>query len=175
MTAMNMCGRILIGLGVGLVSFQAMGADLVDKHIAARNVTPEEAAVWKVEDEYWGRSGCCGHENIMGNGKWLDYISDDAQVWNPGAAGVESKPAMQMWERSSAAFEGTRIEYELYPQAMVIHGNVAIAFYRFRVVSVSKDAPNKPNVGQGRYVDVWVRDRPGAQWKYLTWTGGAGS
>ena len=42
----------------------------------------------------------------------------------------------------------------------VVHGNVAVLFYRFRVVSVSKAEPNKPNVGQGRFVDVWVRERP---------------
>ena len=172
---MNMHGRILIALGMGFLSFRATGADLVDKHIAAKNVTAEEAAVWKAEDEYWGRSGCCGHENLMDNKKWLDYVSDDAMVWSPGAAGVESKAATLMWEQAQHPYEGKRIEYELFPQAMVIHGNVAIAYYRFRVVSVTKENPDKPNVGQGRYVDVWVRDRPGAPWKYLTWTGGSGS
>jgi len=99
-------------------------------------------------------------------------VSDDALVWAPNTAGVESKSASKMWTKAMEGFGGTRVQYELYPQSMVIHDNVAIAFYRMRVLSVSKETPNKQNVSQGRYVDVLVRDRPGAMWKYLTYTRG---
>ena len=165
---MNMHGRFLIALGVGLLSFQAIGAGVVvDRHIAAKNLTAEEAEVWKAEDEYWGRSGCCGHEDLVSSGKWLDYLADDAMVWS--GAGPQSKSSMKMWHDAEGAYEGTRLDFELYPQATVIHGNMAILYYRFRVVTLTKDSPNKPSVSNGSFVDVWVRDRPGARWKYITW------
>jgi len=169
----NMHGRILLALSIGFLSFQAIGADSVDKHVAAKNLTADEASLWRAVDEYWGRSGCCGHENLMANKKWLERVADDGMVWNPGAAGVQNKSSMEMWQKAGEEFGGKRIEYELYPQATQIHGNVGVAYYRFRVVSVSKTEPDKLNVGQGRYVDVFVRDRPGAQWKYFTWIGGS--
>lgn len=168
-----------IALAIGLCSSQIKGAEIVDAHISAKNLTADEAAVWTVIDREWGRSGCCGHEDLVTNGKYLDDYTDDAICWYYGAAGPITKAAMKMWTEATEvptqgreALHSTRIAYELYPQGLVIHGNTAVAHYRYRVVSVSKDNPNKPDVGQGRFSDVLVRDNAKAPWKFVSFIGG---
>jgi hypothetical protein len=177
---MKIHAAVPIALAIGLFSLRAMGAEVVDAHISAKNLTPDEAAVWTVIDREWGRNGCCGHQDVVSNGRYLDDYTDDAICWYYGAAGPITKAAMKMWTEATEvpnggrheAFHSTRIAYELYPQGLVIHGNTAVAHYRFRVVSVNKDNPNKADVGQGRFSDVLVRDNPKAPWKFVSFVGG---
>ena len=176
---MKLQTAVPIALVIGIFSLPLMSAEVVDAHISAKNLTADEAAVWTVIDREWGRSGCCGHQDVVSNGRYLDDYSDDAIGWYYGAAGPITKAAIKMWTEATEmpsqgreAFHSTRVQYELYPQGLVIHGNVAVAHYRFRVVSLSKDNPNKPDYGQGRFTDVLVRDNPKAPWKYLAWAGG---
>ena len=141
---------------------------------AAAQSKADEAAVWAVIDKEWGRSGCCGREDLMTNLRYLDLVTDDAIVWFWGTPAPMTKPSMRT---SDAALEtpdkpwvATRVAYELYPQGIVIHGNTAVAHYRCKVATVDKS--NKLENSECRFTDVLVRDRPGAGWKLLSWVGG---
>ena len=119
-----------------------------------------------------GRSGCCGREDLRASSRYLDLLTDDALVVSGGPNRL-SKPSMKMFDQAvddNHPFENKRIAYELYPQGLVIHGNVAIAHYICAVRVIDKD--NKVESSQCRSTDVLVRDRPGAEWKLITWVTG---
>jgi hypothetical protein len=162
----------LISLAFALTS-GSVGAQL-QTNITRMHFKPEETAVWAVIDKEWGRSGCCGRENLMTNLRYLDLVSDDAIVWFWGAAAPMTKESMRTsdgaLETPDKPWVPTRVAYELYPEGLVIHGNTAVAHYRCRVATVDKD--NKLESSNCRFTDILVRDRPGAEWKFLSWVGG---
>ena len=130
----------------------------------------DAAAVWEVIDEEWGRSGCCGRENLMPNSKYLDLLTDDAVVWFTNAPHPVTKESMKKSDATIAEnkpAEPRRIGYELYPQGLVIHANTAIAHYTCTVTVVTKD--NTVNHNACRSTDILVRDRPGAPWRLISW------
>lgn len=141
--------------------------------LTRRDAKPEEAAVWAVIDKEWGRSGCCGRENLMTNLRYLDLVTEDAIVWFWGNPAPMTKESMRTsdgaLETADKPWATTRVAYELYPEGIVIHGNTAVAHYRCRVATV-KD--NKLETSNCRFTDVLVRDSPGTQWKFLSWVGG---
>jgi hypothetical protein len=173
---------MVLYLACGLLTRTALSADFGARiDIDTKTLSADAIAVWTVIDREWSRSGCCGGEDLMSNHRYLDLMSDDGIGWEAGAAGPESKASVKMWAEKMELprgdrppYHGLRLMYQLYPQALIIHGNVAVAHYRFRVSYQNKDNPDKLDNSQGRFTDVLVRDRPGADWKYLSWIGSAG-
>src|SRR6185312_9044957 len=163
---------ILLALTATLAAGQA-GAQL-ETNITRMDLKPDEAAVWKVIDKEWGRSGCCGRENLMTGLRYLDLVTDDAIVWFWGQPAPMTKESMRTsdgaLETPDKPWATTRVAYELYPEGLVIHGNTAVAHYRCRVAVVNKE--NKLETSNCRFTDILVRDRPGAEWKFLSWVGG---
>lgn len=158
----------LTALCISLASAQQL-----QTNITRMGLKGDATAVWAVIDREWGRSGCCGREDLRASSRYLDLLTDDALVWYWGAPNPLSKPSMKMFDQAvddNHPFENKRIAYELYPQGLVIHGNVAIAHYICAVRVIDKD--NKVESSQCRSTDVLVRDRPGAEWKLITWVTG---
>jgi ketosteroid isomerase-like protein len=60
------------------------------------------------------------------------------------------------------------VAHELYPLAIVVHGDVAVAHYLY--TSAFKRRDGDVEVNNGRYSDVLVRTPDG--WKFLSWHGG---
>ena len=73
-----------------------------------------------------------------------------------------------MWSRFSET-QGKMVAHELYPLAIVIRGDVAVAHYLYTSAYQGKD--DEVEMNNGRYSDVLVRTDSG--WKFLTWHGGA--
>src|SRR6185437_9427702 len=104
----------------------------VSTNITRMNLSPEQAAVWNAVDKQWGRSGCCGREDLWGPQiKLLDLLADDAQVWYWGQSSPLTKESIRMWadatQRPGKSWARKRVAYELYPEGLVIHGNTAVA------------------------------------------------
>ena len=71
------------------------------------------------------------------------------------------------WNRFSEQL-GRVARYELYPLAITIHGDVAVAQYLYSVAF--KDRDGKFEMTNGRYTDILVRTEDG--WKFIAWHGG---
>lgn len=148
----------------------------VQTNISRMKFTPEQQAVWNAIDKQWGRSGCCGRENLWGpNIRWLDLLAEDAMVWFWGDPAPTDRESERMWSdlvsRPEKPWAAKRIAYELYPQGLVIHGNTAVAHYRFKDTEQGPDG--KLSTSNGRFTDVLVRDRPNGPWMLLSWVGGS--
>ena len=159
--------------GVASAQSEASGFTPPQTNITRMHLTGDAAAVWAVIDREWGRSGCCGRQDLMQNSRYLDLLSDDALVWFWGAPAPVSKESQRMEDAARAdskAWQDKRIAYELYPQGLVIHGNVAVAHYTCSVSVVDKN--NEIKTSSCRSTDVLVRERAGAPWKFLTWVTG---
>lgn len=178
LTLSVLCGA-LAAASLGLADGQSARVNVpppVQTNITRLNLSPEQAAVWNAVDKQWGRSGCCGREDLWGvDIRWLDLLADDAQVWYWGQPAPLRKDSIRMWadatQRPEKPWARKRVAYELYPEGLVIHGNTAVAHYRYRDSEVATDG--KLETTQGRYTDILVRERPGAQWMLLSWVGGA--
>jgi ketosteroid isomerase-like protein len=72
-----------------------------------------------------------------------------------------------MWDRYTDK-QGSLEEHELYPLAIVVHGDVAVAHYLYS--SAYEDKDGESEINNGRYTDVLVRTEDG--WKFLAWHGG---
>lgn len=167
-----------IGALIGVCSSLATAQPLQNKQPLQTNITRmglkgDAAAVWAVIDREWGRSGCCGREDLRGGSRYLDLLTDDALVWFWGAPAPVSKPSQRMFDEAidqAKPNEPKRIAYELYPQGLVLHDNTAIAHYTCTVTVV--DSSNNAKTSACRSTDILVRDRPGAEWKLISWVTG---
>ena len=74
----------------------------------------------------------------------------------------------KMWNRFTES-QGKVVAHELYPLAIVIHDDIAIAHYLYTSAYTNKDGEVEMN--NGRYTDVLVRADDG--WKFLFWHGGS--
>ena len=60
------------------------------------------------------------------------------------------------------------VAHELYPLAIVVDGDVAIAHYLYTSAYQNKD--DEVEMNNGRYTDILVRTAEG--WKFIAWHGG---
>jgi ketosteroid isomerase-like protein len=72
-----------------------------------------------------------------------------------------------MWDRFGDD-QGKMVQHELYPLAIVIDGDVAVAHYLYTSAYENKD--DEVELNNGRYTDILVRTDDG--WKFIAWHGG---
>ena len=125
--------------------------------------TDDAADVWATIEGQWAAEQ-------KGDNDWLDQsLTDDFSGWPNESPAPRSKSSMKMWDRFSDD-QGSTIQHELYPLAIVVHGDVAVAHYLYTSAYQSK-ADKKVEVRNGRFTDVLVRTEDG--WKFVAWHGGA--
>ncbi len=121
----------------------------------------DEAAVWATVEQQW-------RAVKRGESKWVeDLLSADFVGWPKDSPAPRNKTSMRVWTEFSLR-QGELLEYELYPQSIVVHGNMAVVHYLYTTA-------NKPKGGDlvtrnGRYTDILVRADSG--WKFVAWHGG---
>ena len=127
----------------------------------ATSVNDESADVWAAVEDQWDAEK-------KGDKKWTDrMLHEDFSGWGKESPAPRSKASTQMWDRFSDE-QGNIIEHELYPLAIVVNGDAAIAHYLFS--SAYQDKDDKVEMNNGRYTDVLVRTENG--WKFIAWHGG---
>ena len=72
-----------------------------------------------------------------------------------------------MWDRFNDG-QGQMIAHELYPLAIVVEGDLAVAHYLYS--SAYEDKDEEVELSNGRYTDILVRTDDG--WKFIAWHGG---
>lgn len=127
----------------------------------AQEETDDQADVWAVVEQTW-------NADAKGDKKWIDrYLTDDFSGWGNAAPAPRSKASTKMWDRFNDS-QGRSVAHELYPLAIVVHGDVAVAHYLY--TSAFEDKDGDVEVNNGRYSDVLVRTDDG--WRFLSWHGG---
>ncbi len=129
---------------------------------AAQDTAADQASVWAVVERQWNAVEA-------GDKKWMDeLLADDFTGWPKNAPAPRNKASTKMWNRFNES-QGTVVAHELYPLAIVVHDDVAVAHYLY--TSAYKNKDDEVEMNNGRYTDVLVRTGDG--WKFLTWHGGA--
>jgi ketosteroid isomerase-like protein len=134
---------------------------LLSGFAAAQDTVGDQAGVWAVIERQW---------NAVEDGdkKWIDeLLADDFTGWPKNAPAPRNKASTKMWNRFNES-QGKVVAHELYPLAIVIHGDVAVAHYLY--TSAYKNKDDDVEMNNGRYSDVLVRTDDG--WKFLSWHGG---
>ncbi|MDZ7643468.1 MAG: aminotransferase class I/II-fold pyridoxal phosphate-dependent enzyme [Woeseiaceae bacterium] len=127
---------------------------------AAAQDSPE-AAVWSAVERQW-RAERDGDES------WVDeLLSADFVGWPKESPAPRNKTSTRLWNAFNAG-QTDILEFELYPQSIVVHGNMAVVHYLYSV-AVEPDG-GEVTVTNGRYTDVLVR--LDAEWKFISWHGG---
>ena len=140
----------------------AVTALLLSGLAAVQDTVGDQASVWAVIERQW---------NAVEDGdrKWIDeLLAADFSGWPKTSPAPRSKSSTKMWNRFNES-QGKVVAHELYPLAIIIHGDVAVAHYLY--TSAYKDKDGEVEVNNGRYSDVRVQTDDG--WKFLSWHGGA--
>ncbi len=121
----------------------------------------DEAAVWSAVEQQW-------RAEKRGETKWVeDMLTGDFVGWPKSAPAPRNKTSTRLWSEFDSR-NSELLEYELYPQSIVVHGDVAVVHYLYTVATKPRDGDLSRS--NGRYTDVLVRDD--GQWKFLAWHGG---
>ena len=127
----------------------------------AQEESDDQVDVWAVIEQQWDA-------DEKGDKKWADkFLSEDFVGWGTNSPAPRSKRSTVMWDRFRDSL-GRSVAHELYPLAIVVNGDVAVAHYLYTTAFEDKDG--KIEVSNGRYSDVLIRADDG--WKFLAWHGG---
>ena len=124
-------------------------------------VVDDQADVWAIVEDQWD-----AEKN--GDKKWVDrMLVDEFSGWAKNSPAPRSKSSTKMWDRFNDEL-GSIVAHELYPLAIVVNGDVAIAHYLYS--SAFQDKDDEVEMSNGRYTDILVRTEDG--WKFIAWHGG---
>jgi ketosteroid isomerase-like protein len=129
--------------------------------VIAQDDAEDQADVWSVVEQQW--------DAVENNDrKWTErFLADDFSGWPNNSPAPRNRASTKMWDRFNDT-QGEVVAHELYPLAIVVHGDVAVAHYLY--TSAFKRRDGDVEVNNGRYSDVLVRTPDG--WKFLSWHGG---
>jgi hypothetical protein len=127
----------------------------------AQTWSPEQQEIWRLEEQQWKMSAA---KDLT----WIEtMVHPNISFWDVQFPAPQNKASLSRRARySSTAI--TVLEQELFPISVTITGNVAVAQYRYRVVS--EDYKKEREIATGRYTDVLIRE--GNRWLFITWAGG---
>jgi len=143
-------------------SFIILGACLaLSGPVVAQETANDQADVWSVIEQQWDAAE-------KGDKKWTDrFLADNFSGWPNNSPAPRNKSSTQMWDRFNDT-QGEMVAHELYPLAIIVHGDLAVAHYLY--TSADKDKKSDVEVSNGRYTDILVRVEDG--WMFLSWHGG---
>ena len=128
---------------------------------AAQTWSPEQKELWQLEEQQWKMSK---DKDLS----WIEsMVHPNISLWQQDQPMPRNKASLTRWSKYDSA-NGTVLEQELFPIAMTITGNVAVAQYRYQVAS--ENYKKERETVTGRYTDVFIKD--GGRWKFITWAGG---
>ncbi len=79
----------------------------------------------------------------------------------------QNKASLSRWAKYGSTTD-TILEQELFPISVTITDNVAVAQYRYRVVS--ENDKKEREIVTRRYTDAFIKE--GNRWMFITWAGG---
>lgn len=134
---------------------------LLATHPATAQSNNDEAVIWSTVEQQW-------RAVKRGDTDWVEtLLSADFVGWPRESPAPRNKTSTRLWTEFDAR-QGELMEFELYPQSIVVHGNMAVVHYLYS--TVTKPRGGDVERSNGRYTDVLVRD--GDTWRFIAWHGG---
>lgn len=135
---------------------------LLSGFAAAQDTAGDQASEWVLVEKQWNAVEA-------GDRKWMDELLDeDFTGWPKNSPAPRNKASTRMWNRFSES-RGKVVAHELYPLAIIVHGDIAVAYCLCTSAYRNKD--DEIEMPNGRYSDLLVRTDD--SWKFLTWHGDA--
>ena len=135
---------------------------LISGFAAAQDTASDQASIWAVVERQWNAV----EDNDK---KWIDeLLMPDFSGWPKNSPAPRNKSSTKMWSRFNES-QGKLVAHELYPLAIIVHRDVALAHYLY--TSAYKNKDGEVEMTNGGYSDVLFRTDEG--WKFLSWHGGA--
>ncbi len=152
-------------IGAGLFSFALLHAQEASDDAAAlmqvQEPSDHAADVWSAVEAAWDA-------DEKGDKRWIDrMLTEDFAGWSKNSPAPRDKSSTAMWDRFNDE-QGKSVAHELYPLAIVVHGDTAVVHYLYTNAYEGKDG--EVEVSNGRYTDVLVLGIDG--WKFLASHGG---
>ena len=127
----------------------------------AQDTSDDEANVLLVIERVWDADRKGDQDRVD------DLLASNFMGWAKNSPAPRSKNSTSAWARFGKQMG--RIErYELYPLAITVEGDVAVAHYLYSVAYRPKGG--EIEMSNGRYTDVLVRTENG--WRFIAWHGG---
>lgn len=121
----------------------------------------DEVAVWATVEQQWRAAK-------RGDNDWVDeLLSADFVGWPTDSPAPRNKASTRLWNDFNSR-QTELLEFELYPQAIVIHGDMAVVHYLYTAANKAKGGDVE--FSSGRYSDILVRSEDG--WRFVAWHGG---
>lgn len=128
---------------------------------AAQDSRDDQADVWATIEGQW-------EAEEQGDKEWMsNLLVAEFSGWAKNSPAPRTKSSTIMWDRFTDE-QGQMVEHELYPLAIVVDGDVAIAHYLY--TSAYEDKDDDVEMSNGRFTDILVRREDG--WKFIAWHGG---
>jgi len=143
------------------LSLLCLALAFVSAPVAAQSWTAEQQELWKLEELQWKM-------NAAKDQSWISkMVHPNMSAWENDSPAPQSMASLTKWNRYGAT-QSTTLEYEIYPIAATITGNVAVMQYTYR--SASENAKKESRYANGRWTDVLIKEN--GTWKFITWAGG---
>ena len=143
------------------LSLLCLALAAISAPVAAQTWNAEQQELWKMEELQWKM-------NAAKDASWIaKMVHPNMSAWENDSPSPQSMASLTKWNRHSAT-QSTTLEYELYPLAATITGNVAVMQYTYR--SASENGKKEHRYANGRWTDVLIKEN--GVWKFITWAGG---
>lgn len=134
----------------------------ISTSVAAQTWTPEQQELWKLEELQWKM-------NAAKDASWIPkMVHPNMSAWENDTPAPQGMASLAKWNRYGST-QSTTLEYELFPIAATITGNVAVMQYTYR--SATENSKKEHKYSNGRWTDVLIKEN--GVWKFITWAGGA--
>ncbi len=127
----------------------------------AQRWSAEQLEVWGVIEAQWQAA-------MEKDATWPNrFLHDQFRGWTNENPAPRDKASTERW----TAYDDqnlTTLMQELFPLAIIVQGNTAVAHYLYSTAMENREADRETT--HGRYTDILVRD--GAGWRFIAWHGG---
>jgi hypothetical protein len=130
--------------------------------IGAQTWNAEQQELWKMEDLQWKM-------NAAKDQSWIPkMVHPNMSAWENDSPSPQGVASLTKWNRHGNT-QATTLEYEIYPLAATITGNIAVMQYTYR--SATENSKKEHKYSNGRWTDVLIKEN--GTWKFITWAGGS--
>jgi hypothetical protein len=128
---------------------------------AAQTWSKDQQEVWQLEQQQWAMSAA---KDVS----WIDtMVHANMRFWETGSPMPRDKASLKLWSRYDSE-NSTVLQQEIFPIAVTITGNVAVAQYHYRMASENHKKERKTVTGH--YTDVLIK--VDGRWMFIAWAGG---
>jgi hypothetical protein len=128
-------------------------------NVSAQQWSAEQQEVWKTIDATW--------QADKDSKDWVEeFVHPDGVGWSNARPMPSDKATSSRWLKAYKPIFKI-LEYQIFPLAIIVKGNVAIAHYYYRELYETYHGKKESEIG--RFTETWYKE--GNKWLLLGWQG----